>query len=258
MTSPTPREPALDPAEPISPEFVLVSPELREPALARARQFPTAVPRAATPQPGVARAEAVAPATRPGRGRAFVLGATAGAAVTLAAIVLLPTTRDAPSLVQLPRDGGGVQTPAPATTSTGTTVRSARERPRRARVAVASRPRRARAATSTTSNVVGKASRPATAQPKRKPTATAPPTARRLARRAERNVLNSPRFFIQLGSRGRRFVDPATRLFRSGVSVRCTRLPDATRLSCIVRRGNASLAVLYLRTSTHSFRLIQP
>ena len=126
MTSPTPREPALDPAEPISPEFVLVSPELREPALARARQFPTAVPRAATPQPGVARAEAVAPATRPGRGRAFVLGATAGAAVTLAAIVLLPTTRDAPSLVQLPRDGGGVQTPAPATTSTGTTVRSAR------------------------------------------------------------------------------------------------------------------------------------
>ena len=28
------------------------------------------------------------------------------------------------------------------------------------------------------------------------------------------------------------------------------RLPDATRLSCIVRRGNASLAVLYLRTST--------
>lgn len=247
MTSPTPREPALDPAEPISPEFVLVSPELREPALARARQFPTAVPRAATPQPGVARAEAVAPATRPGRGRAFVLGATAGAAVTLAAIVLLPTTRDAPSLVQLPRDGGGVQTPAPATTSTGTTVRSARERPRRAR-----------ATTSTTSNVVGKASRPATAQPKRKPTATAPPTARRLARRAERNVLNSPRFFIQLGSRGRRFVDPATRLFRSGVSVRCTRLPDATRLSCIVRRGNASLAVLYLRTSTHSFRLIQP
>jgi hypothetical protein len=235
-------EPSLDPTEPISPEAVLVSPELREPALARARQFPTAVPQAATRQPAVARVKAVAPATRPRRARALLLSATAGAAVTLAAIALLPAARDAPSLVPLPRDGGRVETSAQATTSTGTTAHSTRERLRRAR-----------AATSTATSV-GDLSPPATAQPKRKPTSTAP----RLALRAERNVLNSPRFFIRLGARGTRFVDPTMRLFRSRVSVRCTPHPDATRLSCVVRRGNASLTVLYLRTNAHSFRLVQP
>jgi len=211
-------EPSLDPTEPISPEAVLVSPELRELALARARQFPTAVPRAATGQPAVvAQVESVATATRPRRIRALLLAA-AGAAVTLAAAALLPAAQDATRFVPLPRDGGDAETSAQATKSTGTTaaVRFAGEPPRRAH-----------AATSTATSMT------------------------------ERDVLNSPRFFIGLGARGRHFVDPATRLFRSRVSVRCTPHPDATHLSCVVRRGNASLTVAYLRTSAHSFRLVQ-
>jgi hypothetical protein len=236
-------EPSLDPTEPISPEAVLVSPELREPALARARQFPTGVPRAASRQPAVTRVEAVAPATRPRRVRVLLLAA-AGAAVTLAAAALLQAARDATRLVPLPRDGRGVGTSPPATTSPGTTVR-----PR----FTGKRPRHARAATPTATSV-GKLSPPATAQPKHEPTSAGP----RMTVRAERNVLDSPRFFIRLGARGRRFVDPATRLFRSRVSVRCTPRPDATRLSCVVRRGGASLTFAYQRTSAHSFRLVQP
>lgn len=198
-----------------------VAPELREPALARARQFPTAVPRAATRRPAVAQVEAVPTATRPRRVRALLLAA-AGAAVTLAAAALLPAARDATRSVPLPRDGGGVETSAQATTSTGKTVqvRSTSERTRRARASTS--------------------------------------TATGMTRRAERDVLSSPRFFTGLGARGGRFVDPATRIFRSRVSVRCAPRPDAPRLSCVVRRGNASLTVAYLRTSAHSFRLVQP
>lgn len=240
----------LDPAKSISPELVLVSPELREAALARGRRFPTPVPRASEPLRRVARDEpvaAIAPATRPGRGLAFPLRAAAGAAVVAAVIVgtvaLLSTTRDAPSLEPLTH-GRGVATTARGSTSAGTTSRPARERSPHARAATPKK------------SVVQKTSRPRTARPKRATTATVPPAVRRLARRAERNVLNSPLFFVRLGARGSRFVDPATQLFRSRVSIRCSQLRVGTHLSCIVRRGNASLAVLYLRTSAHSFRLV--
>jgi hypothetical protein len=182
--------------------------------------------------------------------------------VILATVALLSTTRDAPTLEPLTH-GGGVATTEPGKSSTGTKARPERKRPSHARAAkpkdttarsARKRPPHTRVATQK-GGVVQKRLRP-TPRPKRTTTATAPPPARRLARRAERNVLNSPLFFVRLGARGRRFVDPATQLFRSRVSIRCSQLRVATRLSCVVRRGHASLAVLYLRTSARSFRLV--
>jgi hypothetical protein len=99
---------------------------------------------------------------------------------------------------------------------------------------------------------------PRQAQPAGVTTETARPTTQRPARRAERDVLNSPQFVLRFGVAGRRFVDPATRLFRAQVSIRCSQPLGATHLSCIVRRGNASLAFLYLRKGAHAFRLVRP
>lgn len=241
--------PVLDPAEPITPELVLVSPELRKRALAHARPFPEVVQDAAR----FRTEEPAAPAARPPRSRIFMLAAAAVIVAIGATVALLATRRVGPSLERLTRDGGGVATqhtagaatPAPNTTSIEPIRTTRRRRPPTRVVDRASQPKPTTTA-------------PRQAQPAGVATETARPATRRLARRAERDVLNSPQFFLRLGIAGRRFVDPATRLFRAQVSIRCSQPLGATHLSCIVRRGNASLVVLYFRRSAHAFRLARP
>jgi hypothetical protein len=75
---------------------------------------------------------------------------------------------------------------------------------------------------------------------------------------AERNVLRSPRFFLELGRAGAAFVDPATKLFRADTTITCAVNNGSRERVCEVRRGRSSLRVRYVRTGQSSFRLAAP
>jgi hypothetical protein len=84
-------------------------------------------------------------------------------------------------------------------------------------------------------------------------------TALKLAREAERNVLQSPRFFLDHGGAAAALIDPATKLFRPNTTVTCSvtqrRRNGSWERICRVRRGRVSIRVRYVPTGRSSFRL---
>jgi hypothetical protein len=87
-------------------------------------------------------------------------------------------------------------------------------------------------------------------------------TALKLARDAERNVLRSPRFFLEQGGAAAALVDPATKLFRANTTIMCSvtrhRRDSSWERMCTVRRGGVSIRVRYVPTGRSSFRLAVP
>jgi hypothetical protein len=227
---------AKDLSEPISPELVLVCPELREFALANAREFPA--PQPFRPPPIGARApdrpERTPKRRKSGRKPVFA------AAVVVTAIAVGPafTAGDRPQLERSrPQRAAGPD--------------------RVAGVSVTQRPER-------------NLSKPRTANVKDAPARRAkrrsrdrPRVSRRvvleLERKAERNVLRSPRFFLARGGAAAALVDRATKLFRANTTSRCTvtkrRRNGSWEGMCRVRRGSVSIRVRYVATGRSSFRL---
>jgi hypothetical protein len=83
-----------------------------------------------------------------------------------------------------------------------------------------------------------------------------------LALEAERNVLRSPRFFLDQGGAVATLVDPATRIFRANTTINCSvtqrRRNGSWERICTVRRGRVSIRVRYVPTGPSSFRLAVP
>jgi hypothetical protein len=219
---------AVDPSEPISPELVLVCPELRELALANAREFPA--PQPYRPPPARARAP-----TRRKSGRKLVLAA----AVVVTALAVAPafTGGDRPQLApSRPQRAAGPHRVAGV---------SVTQHPGRSR----SKPRAATAA-------------PRSKQPSRGRPTVPRRIALELSREAERNVLRSPRFFLEHGGEAAALVDPATKLFRANTTIRCTvtqrRRNGSWERMCRVRDGVVSIRVRYIPTGRSTFRLAVP
>jgi hypothetical protein len=208
---------ALDPSEPISPELVLVCPELRELALANEREFPA--PQPFRPQSARARAPE-RPQRTPTRRKAAPRLIFAAAAVFVVAVLAV-----APGFT-----GGERPTLEP------------------------SQPQRASAPNRAAPAPVTQRSRRRSVVPRR--------TALRLARETERNVLRSPRFFLERGGAAAFLVDPATKLFRPNTTISCSvtqrRRNGSWERLCSVRRGRVSIRVRYVPTGRSSFRLAAP
>jgi hypothetical protein len=87
-------------------------------------------------------------------------------------------------------------------------------------------------------------------------------TAVKLSREAERNVLRSPRFFLDRGGGAAALVDPATKLFRANTTIRCAvterRRNGSWERMCTVRGGGVSIRVRYVPTGRSTFRLAVP
>jgi hypothetical protein len=87
-------------------------------------------------------------------------------------------------------------------------------------------------------------------------------TALKLAREAERNVLQSPRFFLEQGGAAAALVDPATKLFRANTTIRCSvterRRSGSWERMCTVGGGGVSIRVRYVPTGRGTFRLAVP
>jgi hypothetical protein len=225
-----------DVSDPISPELVLVCPELREHALANAREFPA-------PQPYRPPIRARAP-DRPERGptrRRVVqrLVFAAAAVFVLAALAVAPgfTGGERPTLEpSRPQRAAGPKRVAGVTV----TPHPGRSRPKR-RDATAAKPAKQHSA-------------PRSVVPRRPDP--------KLARQAERNVLRSPRFFLEQGGAAAALVDQATKLFRANTTIMCS-VPEHRRdgswdRMCTVRRGGVSVRVRYVPTGRSSFRLAAP
>jgi hypothetical protein len=227
----------MDPSEPISPELVLVCPELRELALANERRFPA--PQPFRPRPARVRAP-VRPERGPTRRRAARRLVFAAAVVgVVAALAVAPgfTGGERPTLE--PSRPQHAAAPNRAATAP-VTRRPGRDRSK-ARTETAAPPAKQR---SPHRSVV----------PRR--------TAIKLALEAERNVLQSPRFFLEHGGATAAFVDPATKLFRVNTTITCAvtqrRRNGSLERLCSVRRGRVSIRVRYVPTGRNSFRLAAP
>jgi hypothetical protein len=74
--------------------------------------------------------------------------------------------------------------------------------------------------------------------------------------RAELRVLGSPRLFWRWGGTPRRFVDPKTRLMRTGTKAACR---PAGRLSfvCVVRNREDALRIRYVGRTNGAFMLLR-
>ena len=228
-------------SEPISPELVLVCPELRELALANEREFPA--PQPFRPRPPRARAPGRPERTPPRRraGRRLVFAA--------AAVFVVAALAVAPGFT-----GGERPTLEPSRPS-----QRAAEPNRQARVPVTQRPRRTgstpRARTAGASHPAPPAKRRSRARSN-----VFRRTALKLAIEAERNVLQSPRFFLDHGgAAAKALIDPATKLFRPNTTVTCSvtqrRRNGSWERMCRVRRGRVSIRVRYVPTGRSSFRL---
>jgi hypothetical protein len=227
----------MDPSEPISPELVLVCPELREFALANAREFPA--PQPFRPRPARARAPDRPQRTRTRRTAARRLVFAAVVVSVVAALAVAPgfTGGERPTLEP--------SRPQPAAAPNRAATRPVTQRPGRNR----SQPRTETAATSAKQR-----SRHPSPMPRR--------TAIKLALEAERNMLQSPRFFLEHGGATAAFVDPATKLFRVNTTITCAvtqrRRNGSWERLCSVRRGRVSIRVRYVPTGRSSFRLAAP
>jgi hypothetical protein len=226
---------AVDPSEPISPELVLVCPELRELALANARAFPA--PQPYRPPPRRARAPD-RPERRPRRRKS-------GRKLVFAAAVVVTALAVAPAFT-----GGDRPQPAPS-------------RPQRADgphrvagVSVTQHPGRSRSKPRVATTAAK------SKQPRRARSTVPRRIALELSREAERNVLRSPRFFLEYGGAAAALVDPATRLFRADTTIRCSltrrRRSGSWERMCRVRSGDVSIRVRYVPTGRSSFRLAIP
>jgi hypothetical protein len=244
----------------MSPELVLVSPELRDFAVARARTFPTAqsIRTRPTPPPApeplaVATAAPMAHSlrTQPApmrepdrsdvvvsrRNRRVKLAVAAAALMVATIIAAAPELRSqGPTFVKSERRQG----------TAGRTDHRQRERRTKAR-ASATRKRSARSSALP-------ASRPS---PPAKGGSTTPSRGTsRLKLEAERNVLKSPGFFLEHGGSGAALVDPATKLFHVNTTIKCDAATPGLRvLVCRVRRGRISVRLRYIVTGRKSFRL---
>jgi hypothetical protein len=239
--------PVLSPAEPVSPELVLVSPELREAALARLREFPSA---ARTPvEERLWRYQELRPSSarpaRRGRRVAVVATAIAGAVVAAAALgqaIAGDGPRQSERSPSAPREGGTAPTPAPVPPPVRAPTRRAGDR----------------------AKTPGETKRPS-AKPRHEGrergragvAAGSSPLHSRV--QAERNVLQSPRFFLTSGRRAAVVVDAATGIFRTNTRVSCAASPPAAAQAhvfvCSVRHGKTRLRVRYTATGKKSFRL---
>jgi hypothetical protein len=226
----------MDLSEPISPELVLVCPELRELAFERAREFPAPRPFAAPPTR--VRAPDRAPRTST-RGRtAWRLVFAAAAVGLLAALAVAPgfTGGERPTLEPSPPRRAA----APNREATPpVTQRAGRKRPK---------PR-----TQTTAT-------PAK-QPGRHRSPLSSRIALELARKAERDVLRSPRFFLAQDGAAATLVDPATKLFRPNTTISCSvsrRRNGFWERICRVSRGRVLVRVRYIPTGRSSYRLAVP
>jgi hypothetical protein len=229
----------MDVSEPISPELVLVCPELRELALANAREFPA--PQPYRPQPARARAPERPQRTPPRRRAAARLVLAAAVVFVLAALAVAPGFT-----------GGGRPTLEPRR------PKRAAAPNREATVPVSQRPDRSR------SKRKPRAETAVTPAKQPSPHRSVVPrrTALELEREAEQNVLRSPRFFLEQGGAAAALVDPATKLFRANTTVTCSvtqrRHNGSWERMCSVRHGRVSIRVRYVPTGRSSFRLATP
>ena len=238
VTAPRPAS-AIDPGETISPELVLVSPDLREFALANAPTFPTAKPfRTPAPQarePHRPEKQAI----RSGPGRKFVVGATAIIVVTVIAVASI-----------LKGEGQGQRESSPLRREAARTTDAHPEAgvtASRRRATRRSEARAGRTQARSHGNIA-----PSSSTKRRGREAAA---AGRLKIEAERNVLRSPRFFLENGGAGS-IVDRATGVFRANTTVRCSRaVQQASTLLCRIRRGRVVLRFRYIALGRKSFRL---
>jgi hypothetical protein len=274
--------------EPLSPELVLVCPELREFALTRDSQVPPPPRRPgglATP-PIPIRSASTSPHTSRQSARPFLPSGTprpttvfspnvprpvprqrttvrklsrSVATIAALAVVALAVLPHSPFRLPIdsPKERGSSVTSAsvgqPTNTVTGATSPTKRTHrtpdPAGKRATVPARVRHARSP------------RPAgSTAPSPGASAGASPTAPTHSEtEAERHVLASPGFFHRLAGGGE-LVDRATRLFRPNASVRCsTRSPKRHRahtFDCTVRRGRVAFHVRYIATGPTSFRLL--
>jgi hypothetical protein len=235
---------AVHPSEPISPELVLVCPELREHALANEREFPA--PQPYRPRPARARPpnrpERTPPRRRAGRRLVFA----AAAVFVIAALAVAPgfTGGERPTLEPSPPQrvaGTHRQASVPVTRH---------RHPGRNR----SKPHTTTAGTGHPAPPVKSGSRDHSKVPRA--------TALELAVEAERNVLQSPRFFFDQGGAAAALIDPATKLFRANTRVTCSvtqrRRNGSWDRLCSVHRGPVSIRVRYVPTGRSSFRLATP
>jgi hypothetical protein len=276
----------IDPSEPISPELVLVSPELRELALACARTFPTAqsvrtqptpplgpeplrvapaaplahslptLPAPAEPEPREVAPTSwtaqqlptmPAPLREPLPGDEVVARSNRRIKIALAAAALI--------IVTIIAAGPGLTRQRPTLvqserrqSTAGLTTHPQRERRTKAR-ASATRKRSARSSPSPTSRASPPAGRVSTAP-------RPGPGTSRLERQAERNVLKSPGFFLEHAGSGAALVDPATKLFHVNTTIKCSATAPGQRvLVCRARRGRISVRLRYIVTGRKSFRL---
>jgi hypothetical protein len=257
----------IDPSEPISPELVLVSPELREFALARARTFPTAqsVRTQPTPPPGPEPREVhtaptadrlrtlPAPLREPKRGDVVVArrNRRIKLAVAAAALIMVTILASAPGLTS---QGPTFVQSEPRQSTAGLTNHGHRERTAKARASTTQK-RSARSSGAARSSA-SPTTRPSPSGKLGSPAAPPRPGASRLEPEAERNVLKSPGFFLEHGGIGAALVDPATKLFRVNTTIKCSATaPGHGLLVCRVRRGRISVRLRYIATGGKSFRL---
>ena len=243
VTAPRPAS-AIDPGETISPELVLVSPDLREFALANAPTFPTAKPfRTPAPQarePHRPEKQAI----RSGPGRKFVVGATAIVVVTVIAVASI-----------LKGGGQGQRESSPLRREAARTTDAHPEAgvtASRRRATRRSETRAARTQARSHGNIAPSSS---TKRHGREAAAAGRLSDLHLKIEAERNVLRSPRFFLENGGAGS-IVDRATGVFRANTTVRCSRsVQRASTLLCRIRRGRVVLRFRYIALGRKSFRL---
>jgi hypothetical protein len=227
VTAPRPAS-AIDPGETISPELVLVSPDLREFALANAPTFPTAKPFRTPAAQAREPDRPEQPPMRSGSGRKFVVGATAIVVVAVIAVASI-----------LKGGGQGQRESHP--------LRQEAARPTGARpeAGVAERTQARSHGNIAPSSSTKRRGRDAAA-------------AGRLKIEAERNVLRSPRFFLENGGAGS-IVDQATGVFRANTTARCSRAVQrhkgASTLLCRIRRGRVVIRFRYIALGRKSFRL---
>jgi hypothetical protein len=247
LASPGPTQPdgpAVDPREPISPELVLVSPELRELAFARLDESPPAprTPRVGPRSPAPAMYAPAPAVQRLGRWVATAAAVVVGALVTAAA--LTPTIAgDAPVEPTVSTLRRSSDASPPPVAPTPTTQRGVTRPPARAGATHGTGPQ-------------------TTAMPRpgsHAPIAAQQPGPTHSSIEAERNVLRSPAFFRASGRRSATVIDSVTGVFRTNTTVACVAGPPSRKRAhvflCVVRHGSVTVRVRYIATGRKSFRL---
>ncbi len=275
--------------EPLSPELVLVCPELRELALERpspvprllagpeshphrnirtrleATPHPPSRPPAPYPLPSGRPARVELPTgplrQRPPRIRGTPVLTLSRSAATIVALAVIALAVLSNGLFRFhtgpPKHGASSSTTASAIQArpkAGGTAHPAKHEQQPSRRAATHGIRRPRVHRAQSPHGAGSMNAGRSLAPVASP---APPT--HFEVEAERNVLASPGFFLRRAA-ATKLVDQATRLFRPGTAVICsTGSPDRHRahiFECAVRRSHVTVRLRYIATGPSSFRLL--